>query len=281
MTSTPVRDDNIFVVGCQRSGTSVVYACLVAHPELTPRRGYDPATGYDPKELYYFRNIFAARRQFPSPMYGWNVDREYLRQLVQFTVRFCAEQHGAASGRWVNAHPADALYIADILESMPAVRVVMVLRHPQEVVWSALHAPWARAKSGTIAERAAQGARHWAAFAKVALDVLRGSFGRSVLLVRHEDLLRDPERLAKDITAHVGVPYHPSVCEQLAAPTFNSSFQNQASPRELIESTRRKIAAHRAFCREVVRQVGAEMEALSYRDLSVPRRRRWLAWSGR
>ena len=38
------RDDNIFVVGCQRSGTSAVYAGLIAHPELKPLRPFDRAT---------------------------------------------------------------------------------------------------------------------------------------------------------------------------------------------------------------------------------------------
>ena len=136
------RDDNIFVVGCQRSGTSAVYAGLIAHPELKPLRPFDRATGYDPKELYYFRNLFAARRQFPSPMYSWDVDLEYLRRVVDLTVRFSAEHHGAANGRWVNAHPMNGLDLPEILETMPGSRVVYVLRHPQEVVWSMLHAPW-------------------------------------------------------------------------------------------------------------------------------------------
>ena len=46
------RRDNVFVVGCQRSGTSVVWAGLTAHPDLAPVRGYDAESGYDPKELY-------------------------------------------------------------------------------------------------------------------------------------------------------------------------------------------------------------------------------------
>ena len=96
--SAAYRRDNIFVVGCQRSGTSAVWASLVAHPELKPLHPYDATTGYDPKELYYFRNIFEARRRFRSPMYGWEIDRRYLQTIVDATVRFCCEHHGAASG---------------------------------------------------------------------------------------------------------------------------------------------------------------------------------------
>lgn len=267
VTRAPVRSDNIFVVGCQRSGTSVVYACLVAHPELTPLRKYDPATGYDPKELYYFRNMFLARKQFPSPMYGWDVDREYLRRIIELTVQFCAKHHGAASGRWISAHPADGLHLPEILAAMPHVRVLYLLRHPQEVVWSALHAPWVKGQPRSLRGRVKHIALHWRAFAKVALQVIEGHFGEAVLPIRHETIIDDPKLATRQITAHVGLPEHPAVFDQLVAPTFNSSFRNGAKPQELIEETRRTIAGEAAYRKEVIRHVGAEMRALGYQDL--------------
>lgn len=260
------REDNLFVAGCQRSGTSVVYACLIAHPELTPLRKYDSETGYDPKELYYFRNIFAARRQFRSPMYGWDVDREYLRRLIGLTVQFCAEHHGAASGRWISAHPSDGLYLPEILEAMPGVRVLLVLRHPLEVVWSALHAPWRGDDDRSLADQVRQHAHHWRAFAAVAQDVIRGRFGDSVLLVRHEDIIEDPELVAERIMGHARLAPHPGVLAQLTAPTFNSSFEDDARPQELINRTRRTIASQDDFRSEVLRHIGAEMRELGYED---------------
>lgn len=271
---TPVPRNNIFVVGCQRSGTSVVYGCLVSHPELRPLRPYDPETGYDPKELYYFRNIFEARKQFRSPMYDWDVDKEYLRGLLEFTVRFCAEHHGTASGRWISAHPADGLHLAEILEAMPEVRVIYVLRHPQEAVWSMLHAPWVSNAEGIFEERVRRYAGHWRSFAHIALDVVRGLYGDSVLLVRHEKIVHDPDAVARAIIKHVGVPAHAAVGRQLGAPTFNSSFRNQADPREAMYATRCAITREPWYRREVIRQVGREMEALGYADLGDPPR--WL-----
>jgi len=268
---TPVRRDNVFVVGCQRSGTSVVWASLIAHPELRPLRGYDPETGYDPKELYYFRNIFTARKRFSSPMYGWDVDRQYLRELVDTTVAFCCRHHGSASGRFVNAHPADALNLPEMVEWMPAARFVYVLRHPEEVVWSALHAPWA-GSDGSLDDRIRRNARHWSDYAQIAFDVLAGRFGDAVALVRHEDLLAAPDRVAADLAAHVGVEPHAAMADQLRAPTFNSSFSNDVDPASLNRQTRRRIARESRFRRIVVDSVGHEMEALGYEDLGNPPR---------
>ena len=263
----PIREDNIFVVGCQRSGTSAVYAGLIAHPDLKQLRPYDPKTGYDPKELYYFRNIFAARRQFASPMYGWDVDQEYLRRIIDLTVRFCAEHHGAGSGRWVCAHPMNGLDVSEILETMPNSRVVYVLRHPQEVLWSQLHAPWVKRQESGLEERVSQLANHWRSFAQIAIEILQSRFGESVLMVRHEELVEQTERVSAKITAHVGVSNDPAVLAQLAGPTFNSSFRDGASPRKLVAETRQNIAADQNFCSLVLKHLSREMEALAYENL--------------
>jgi len=259
--------NNIFVTGCQRSGTSVVWACLTAHPELKPIRGFDRDTGYDPKELYYFRNLFAARRQFGSPMYGGDVDREYLREIIALTVRFCSKHHGARNGRWVSANPSDALHIPELIDAMPDCRILYVLRHPQEVVWSSAHAPWLEGNGADLSKRAARGSRHWKQFSQVAFDILEDRLDSRVLLVRHEQILENPEKIAREICSHVGVDFDPAVAAQLSGPTFNSSFANDAPPRDVIQSTRHQISQEKEFCEIVRNHVGEEMDRLNYSDL--------------
>jgi hypothetical protein len=267
---TELRRDNVFVVGCQRSGTSVVWAGLTAHPDLAPLRGYDAETGYDPKELHYFRNLFAGRREFASPMYGWDVDATYLRRVIDLTIEHCIEHHGSRTGRFVNAHPGDGLYLAEIRETMPEARIVYVLRHPEEVVWSAVHAPWADPGRTRHPETLRQAAFHWRNHAMVAKRVLDGEFGEAVLLVRHEELIDSPESVATRLADHVGIDAHPAMLAQLAGPTFNSSFKNAAPPRQLASETRRAISRASHFRRIVHRAIGREMEELGYTDLGNP-----------
>lgn len=267
---TELRRDNVFVVGCQRSGTSVVWAGLTAHPDLAPRKGYDAETGYDPKELYYFRNIFDARASLASPMYGCPADQAYLRRIVDVTIEHCIEHHGSRAGRFVNAHPVDGLYVEQILETMPEARVVYVLRHPEEVIWSAAHAPWAAASDRWDPVMLKRHALHWSRHAEVALRVVRGEFGESVLLVRHEALVDDPVATAARLAAHVGLKPEPAMAEMLAAPTFNSSFRNQAPAKDLFGETRRAISRARDFRRIVFDMIAGTMEALGYFDLGNP-----------
>ncbi len=265
-----IRRDNLFVVGCQRSGTSVVWAGLTAHPDLAPLRSYDAESGYDPKELYYFRNLFEARRQFASPMYGRSADRQYLRRIIDLTIEHCVEHHGSRTGRFVNAHPRDGLYVAELLEAMPEARIIYVLRHPQEVVWSAIHAPWANADKVMEPEPIRLAARNWREHARMAKRVVDGEFGDSVLLVRHEDLLESPARIATQLAALAGVEEDPAMAAQLSGPTFNSSFRNSAPARELIIETRRAISRANNFRGLVCRTTGREMEGLGYADLGNP-----------
>ena len=265
-----LRRDNVFVVGCQRSGTSAVWAGLTAHPDLAPLRGYDRETGYDPKELYYFANLFAGRRQFASPMYGWPVDALYLRKIVDATIEHCIEQHGSRAGRFVNAHPRDGIYLEEILETMPEARIVCVLRHPQEVVWSTAHAPWSESDARTNPATLRRFAMHWREHARVARRVIEGRFGESVLLVRHEVLVEDPSGTAERLAEHVGVSPDPVMAAQLGSPTFNSSFRDRASAKVLIPETRRMIARAQEFRRIVFDSVSEDMEALGYSDLGNP-----------
>lgn len=265
-----IRRDNLFVVGCQRSGTSVIWAGLTAHPDLAPVRSYDAESGYDPKELYYFRNVFEARRQFASPMYGWSFDDEYLRRVVDLTIEHCVKHHGSRTGRFVNAHPRDGLYVPEILAAMPEARVVYVLRHPQEVVWSATHAPWIDPKKFMDPNSIRLAARNWREHSRVAKRVVAGEFGESVLLVRHEDLLESPAATATRLAALAGVEEVPEMGAQLAGPTFNSSFQDSAPARQLVIETRRSISRATDFRKLVCRVAGREMEALGYTDLGNP-----------
>lgn len=265
-----LRRDHVFVVGCQRSGTSVVWAALTAHPELAPLQGYDPDTGYDPKELYYFRNLFGAREAFDSPMYGWDVDRRYLARILDATLAHCVEEHGSRSGRFVNAHPVDGLHLAALVEALPEARFVYVLRHAEEVVWSTVHAPWADPDKSRDPDTLLRAAQHWCHHAQVAKRVVAGDFGDSVLLVRHEDLVAAPESIAGRLADHVRVPLAREMVDQLAGPTFNSSFRDAAPPARLVTDTRRAISRASYFRRVVYRECAADMESLGYVDLGNP-----------
>jgi hypothetical protein len=170
----------------------------------------------------------------------------------------------------VNANPSDGLYLTEMLEAMPEARMVYILRHPQEVVWSALHAPWADPAERHRPAAVRQAALHWRQHAEIAKQVTDGLFGDSVLLIRHEELIRDPERIAKKLAAHVDVNPDPAIAELLGAPTFNSSFRNSVSAKDLVAESRRAISRARSFRHTVFGLVGTEMEALDYADLGNP-----------
>ena len=126
MTATSGRGP-IFIVGCQRSGTTVLRLMLDSHPNIScgPEtrflRGLEPITGEDWHRI--------SRFGFP---------REYwLAKLAEFFDSFQSE-YAAARGktRWADKSPLYALILPFIWELFPDAQVVHVIRDVRDVTAS-------------------------------------------------------------------------------------------------------------------------------------------------
>lgn len=268
----------IFVCGCQRSGTSVVWVSLIEHPELVPSKPLSDHS-FDPKEIPYFRNLFGARRLNDSPVYRTPLDDQYFRDTISATLEFCAREFGNQDGRFVNGNPADGLFVEEILRWIPGAKIIFLLRHPQEALWSALHAPWRDANAALNENEVRRLAYHWNEFGEIATRILAGDFGPAATVVRHEDILERPDSVASLVAQRVGIGNPDAIARRLRGRTFNSSFSNDSDPIRANRMTKRMIADSDSFRRLVVNHIGESMEALGYGDLGnpplVPKSARW------
>ncbi len=259
----------IFIVGCQRSGTSVLWNALRSHPNLLlPENCRETLRGLDPKELWFVREWMLGRQAIPQKEHqGSPLDRLFQSRLARLIDEFSREHFAGPGGRWVSGHPADGLYVREILENFPDSRVLFLDRHPQEVVWSSLHTRWSKLDTRRqFLDAAKKAARHWRQFAVLSVDVLEGRLGPRVLVVRHERILSEPGSVARECLDHVDEPFDPAV-EKALGFVFNSSFhENSADPQEIVRA-RDKIAADAEICDLVVRETFELMEKLGYQDL--------------
>jgi hypothetical protein len=212
MTRPPV-----FVVGCPRSGTTLLQRMLSSHPEIAIA-----------PETHFMRRFWVRRKSYGDLTVDQNFSRlvvdvvrmpefddmgidprEFL-DAVKIGERslqavFCAllemfrvRQGAALVGEKTPNH---LLYLPVLDGFFPGARFVQIVRDPRAVVVSLSRVPWAgRSFRGN--------AEYWNRFA-LATRKFTKSHPESLLTIRYEDLISSPASTLAGVCRHVGVEFNP------------------------------------------------------------------------
>jgi LPS sulfotransferase NodH len=212
----------IFVIGHQRSGTTLLQSLLGAHSRIAA-----------PPELYFIYRVAhhaeyfgeltddgnlrrALREALDAPLdilaaCGWEFDtllerarqgpRTY-RGLFEALMGDFAERQGKV--RWSEKSPGQTLGEAYAL--VPDAQFVHIVRDPRDVVASSVRAPMTEPDVTAIA-------RGWRDF--TLRNVRRGFVigPAQYLQLRYEDLTRDPAAVLRIVCAFLGEDYEPAMLE--------------------------------------------------------------------
>ena len=261
-----------FVVGCGRSGSTLLRAMLGSHPdlvvppeapfvvELAQRLG--PGAP-DVDELVAF---LSGHERFAL----WGLDPGELRRhlgtpatladAVRSTYRCAADAAGA--GRYADKTPGNVLHLPLLADLFPEAVFVHLVRDGRDVAPSFVELGWSR----SIGEAAL----HWR------LRVLRGRRTGArlgpdrYLEVRYEDLVEDPEAVLRGIAAAIGLDFHPAMLDHRAAagavvagtthPGYHRRLQEPLTPG--LRSWRRDLAPADVGAVEVL--AGDALDAFGY-----------------
>jgi hypothetical protein len=216
----PERPPFAFVVGCGRSGTTLVRAMLDAHPQIAvPYESYFPVwfarqrTRYETPAgfaLDRFIDDFLAHESFLH----WGLDaattREFLRAAepgnYPDAIRACFAAYASAHGkpRYVDKTPIFVNHIPALASLFPEAVFVHLVRDGRDVALSRTQVAW-----GT--RQFAQEGLRWRD------EVERGRRdGRALGAARYhevhyEALLEDPERAARELCEFIGVEFDPAM----------------------------------------------------------------------
>jgi LPS sulfotransferase NodH len=284
----PAGEGPIFVIGFQRSGTTLLQALLGAHPRLAA-----------PPEIYFVArvaehddyfgdlgddaNLERALHEALNPPLdmlaecGFDHDRLLARlkqgprtyaAILDVMLTDYAERHGKE--RWVEKSAGQPL--GPLMSLFPDARAIHIVRDPRDVVASSLRSAWTAHESATAI------AEWWRAFT---LDAIwRGSElgpGR-FLQVRYEDLTRDPEAVLRVVCAFVGEDYDRGMVADTTrrvgtVPAIAAGWQGRALSR--VEPAREggwKERLSRADQVRVNAVVGSMLTPLGYRPASAAAR---------
>jgi hypothetical protein len=206
-------DAPVFVVGFQRSGTTLLQALVGAHRRIA-----------SPPEMYYiFRVAYLAdyfgdlnddhnlRRVVHETLHpsvplleGCGFDENALFERVAAGERSYAAvldavmmdfavRHGKA--RWCEKTPGQ--HAREVFNLMPHAQVLHIVRDPRAVVASSLQTPWTK-------KTARQLAHEWRVFTRDNVAVGADVGPRQVFQLRYEDLTADPASAMRDVCGFLG-----------------------------------------------------------------------------
>lgn len=218
----PERDAPIFVVGHQRSGTTLLQALLGAHSRIAaPPEGYFFFRITDHAEHFgaladdaTLKRVLHEALHPPLDVFaGAGFDEARLlerlergprtyRALVETILSDFAGRMGKP--RWSEksaGQPIDAFF-----GLFGDAQVIHIVRDPREVVASSLRVPAGAADAAAIA-------RGWRAFTLGAIRRGAEIGPAQYLQVRYEDLTRDPAAVMRVVCAFLGEDYEPGMVE--------------------------------------------------------------------
>ncbi|MET8049963.1 MULTISPECIES: sulfotransferase family protein [unclassified Streptosporangium] len=220
-------DRPIFILGCPRSGTTMLQLMLHAHPRVAipPETRFMVST-YQRRLQFGDLNDAEHRRELAewvvdrrqTRFHELNLDRdEVLGQIVDgpptlgsalgIVLRAYATRHGKA--RWGDKRPSYFQYTDVLLRLFPDAQFVHLVRDGRDCVASLKEMPW---YNGSVYSAVSA----WAE----AIDFARHGAPRlpegSYHELRYEDLTAEPEAHLRRLCEFLGEDFHPAMCDPAA-----------------------------------------------------------------
>lgn len=227
-----------FVVGCGRSGTTLVRAVLDSHPDVAvPLESYFIADYLrsEPKSLAHACRLMT--KEFELREWGVDVEPQELQQSgsVVSAIRLLHERYAAHHGAriWGQKTPRLVLHWREISDAFPDARFIHVIRDPRAVAASMV-------RSNVHKSTPLHAARRWRRDVSHGLE-LEQALGTNCLRVTYEDFVQNPEDSARTMAKFIGVEYSPQMLafHEQAADDYGSYYsQIHAHIAEPIRSDR-------------------------------------------
>ncbi len=269
----------LFVVGCERSGTTLLTVMLGRHHEIAmmpethfflrvvPKEGDRPSTHEEILERYW-----KSPRAADIGLDAEAIKLRFSRQAPTYANLFCTLLELYAE-RWEKPlagekTPFHLLRVPLILRWFPDARIVCIVRDGRDVVRSILGAPWTAHRSTR------RQAWKWTKCARLARRFLH-DYPRQFQVIRYEDLVLDPEMVLRRVNAFYGVDFDPAQLDvggsSPAVPAHERGWKANAVDRP----DESRISAWQHHVTESERLImnsmmGAELRTFGYGDTELP-----------
>ncbi len=203
----------IFIVGCQRSGTSLLRRLLDSHPSIA----CPPESAF----LVQLARVFEIKRALQGLLNMGFSERDVLDRMREFTTHFLSEYaHSRSKPRWAEKTTHYVNHV-DTIDKMfdGEVLYVGIARHGLDVAHSLAGFDWGvlepYLEGGT--EREIACVRFWADQNEKILAFAE-RVGDRFFALRYEDLTSRPEETLRPLFEFLDEPWNPGVLDFARAP---------------------------------------------------------------
>lgn len=191
----------IFIVGCQRSGTTLLRLMLDSHPNISCG-----------PETRFLEGLSKLAGEASSRLTRYGFPEDYWdRKIAEFFDSF-QRDYATRRGRrrWADKTPRYALSLGYINRLFPTCLVIHVIRDGRDVVASHLArwGYWAGLKA----------IQKWPRYVRTARRAGQALPDGRYLEVRYEELVADPEKTMRGLLEFVGEPWDVQVLDYRAMP---------------------------------------------------------------
>ncbi|MBA9005621.1 sulfotransferase family protein [Thermomonospora cellulosilytica] len=223
----PTNDRPIFVVGCPRSGTTLLQLMLHAHPQIAipPETrfllaAYEERTGFgdlaDPANRETLARWITDRRKTRFGDLGLDAQK-VIDEIVAgpgtlgsaLGIVFRAYARRFDKPRWGDKRPGYFQYIPVLLRLFPDAQIVHLIRDGRDCVASLKEMPWYKLDSYHALST-------WIEAIDAGRRAARLLGPDSYHELRYEDLVDDPEHQLRRLCEFLGVEYGPQMAEPSA-----------------------------------------------------------------
>jgi Sulfotransferase family len=231
----------IFVVGCPRSGTTLVQCILSASSEAfsLPETHFfshvllamssTPETPVGRKEIRCAREAFETEAELTLPASFWSAleARPGLRALDIFLALVEHNRPASPPGlRAIEKTPRHVLCLDTIASAFPDAVFVEVVRDPIDVASSLLGVPFESSRSMLSY------AQRWTESIQAGRAFVRAWPGRLQTIV-YEALVREPEAAVRELCSFVGLPYESAMLEEFGREAARNVGRGEAWKRDV------------------------------------------------
>jgi hypothetical protein len=204
----------IVIVGCQRSGSTMLGAMLGTHSKIVAI----PEAQFFVDCMPDNADVIADSNDIESSIKGhyrfkiWNYElpisylgnAKYAKFFKWFIAGYAQDIHKKKPDAWVDHQPGHVKHIAKIKEFFPNVKVIHVLRDGRAVANSIIPLDW----GPNSINRAAY---FWEQRVGYGLAVQRYLGEESCMTIRYEDIILDPQSSVKTLCNFLGFEYEDSM----------------------------------------------------------------------
>lgn len=229
-------DVNFFLVGCERSGTTLLRLMLNAHPNIAiPEESH-----FIVRLLQHFKSDEILRPEQVKEAFDilvnfrrwqeWDNSKEQLwlklqaipapslKDIVNCAFELKLEETGKAI--WGDKTPKHVMHIQFLKEMYPDAKFIHLIRDGRDVCLSYL-------KTGWLGPWVSKISQYWSVRVQKASESKQTLPAGKYLEIRYEDLVVNPEQVLREVSLFLGEDYTPAMLE------YSDNFEKNLASREL------------------------------------------------